>query len=231
MRNEKDAMDEQALMVRNLAFRRAEGFVLHAPDVTLRYGESLALVGPSGSGKTTLLQLCAGILTAQPGSVIALGRDLALMSAAERRRLRLSRIGQARQDFDLIDYLSAFDNILYPFRLGHGLRLDAAARARAEALAHRAGLAHRLAMKSGKLSQGEKQRVALCRALATQPALILADEPTGNLDADNRDRTLDLLFEESRRLGASLVVATHERDSLARFDQILDLGSPARREG
>ena len=136
-------------------------------------------------------------------------------------------MGFVFQDFALLDYLTARGNILYPYRIGAGLRLDRAARARAEALAGACGIAGLLDRRPGRLSQGERQRVALCRALVTEPGVVLADEPTGNLDPANKALILDLLFERTRAAGASLLAVTHDHELLSRFDRVVDLAAPA----
>ena len=137
------------------------------------------MVGPSGSGKTTLLNLIAGILTPEAGRIDVAGTEVSGLSDAERRRFRASRIGFVFQDFALLDYLSVRQNIYYPYRITPALVLDEAARDRAERLATACGIGDKLDRHPSALSQGEQQRVAICRALVTQPKLILSDEATG----------------------------------------------------
>ncbi|MEO0654021.1 MAG: ABC transporter ATP-binding protein [Pseudomonadota bacterium] len=211
------------LTVRDVHFGYADGgFRLNVPDLTLQSGERLAIVGPSGSGKTTLLNLIAGILTPESGDIRVADTVVSTLPDAGRRRFRARQIGFVFQDFALLDYLSARQNILYPFRITPALALDAAARDRAEALAAACGIADKLDRHPTALSQGEQQRVAICRALVTQPKLILSDEATGNLDPDSKVRILDLLFEQAEEAGAAILAVTHDHELLPRFERVLD---------
>lgn len=198
------------------------GFRLVVPRLALGDGERLAIVGPSGSGKTTLLNLIAGIIRPEGGRIDVAGTNVTALSDADRRRFRASQIGFVFQDFALLDYLPARQNILYPYRIAPGLRLDAEARARAEALARASGIGDKLDRHPTALSQGEQQRVAICRALVTRPKLILSDEATGNLDPESKARILDLLFEHAQEAGASILAVTHDHELLPRFDRVLD---------
>lgn len=198
------------------------GFALRVPGLTVAQGARTAIVGPSGSGKTTLLTLIAGLVVPDAGAVQVDGTEVSGLSDAQRRAFRAATIGFVFQNFALMDYLSARDNILYPYRVGLGLRLDRAARDRADALAEACGLAGKLDRRPGGLSQGEQQRVAICRALVTQPRLILADEATGNLDPATKGLILDLLFDRARDAGATVLAVTHDHDLLPRFDTVVD---------
>ena len=202
--------------------RGSHGFALRIDALRVAAGESVALVGPSGSGKTTLLHLVAGILTPDAGQVTVAGEDVAALDDARRRAFRVSQIGLAFQEFELLDYLSVLDNILLPYRIHPVLRLDGAARDRARALAERLGIGDKLARRPGSLSQGERQRAAVCRSLVTGPSLLLADEPTGNLDPVNAGLVLDALFELAARSGAALLTVTHDHELLPRFDRVVD---------
>ena len=198
------------------------GFHLRVPELSLNQREQLAIVGPSGSGKTTLRNLIAGILTPDSGKIHVDGTDVATLTDAARRRFRASHIGFVFQDFALLDYLTARQNILYPYRITPALILDQHVRDRAEALATACGIGDKLDRHPTALSQGEQQRVAICRALVTQPKLILSDEATGNLDPDSKSRILDLLFEQADQAGAAILAVTHDHELLPRFERVLD---------
>ncbi|MEO1638499.1 MAG: ABC transporter ATP-binding protein [Pseudomonadota bacterium] len=200
----------------------AAGFRLRVSEFALDAKERVAIVGPSGSGKTTLLNLIAGILTPEAGRIDVSGTDVAQLSDTERRKFRASTIGFVFQDFALLDYLSARQNILYPYRITPALTLDAAARDRAETLAAACGIGDKLDRHPTQLSQGEQQRVAICRALVTQPKLILSDEATGNLDPDSKARILDLLFDQAAEVGAAVLAVTHDHELLPRFERVVD---------
>ncbi len=209
--------------IRDLDFRYGEGdFALRVPELVVERGERVALIGPSGSGKTTLLHLIAGIALPRAGRIATDGVALPGLDDAARREFRIRRIGLVFQEFELLEYLSVLDNILLPCRISPALPLDAAARERAVALARGVGIGEKLDRMAEHLSHGEKQRVAVCRALLVTPGLILADEPTGNLDPDNKERVLDILIERARESGATLITVTHDRDLLDRFERVID---------
>ncbi|KAJ56365.1 ABC transporter ATP-binding protein [Actibacterium mucosum KCTC 23349] len=209
--------------VENLTFGYgAGGFRLRVPEFVLDDADRVAVVGPSGSGKTTLLNLIAGILTPEEGRIEVAQTEISGLADAERRRFRASNIGFVFQDFALLDYLSARQNIYYPFRITPALTLDAEARDRAERLAVACGIGDKLDRHPSALSQGEQQRVAICRALVTRPKLILSDEATGNLDPDSKARILDLLFEQAAEAGAAVLAVTHDHELLPRFERVLD---------
>jgi putative ABC transport system ATP-binding protein len=198
------------------------GFALSVPELTVAAGETVAVVGPSGSGKSTFLNLLAGVLRPDAGCVVVDGTEVSALAEGPGRALRARSIGFVFQDFGLLDYLSAGDNILHPYRICSALRLSAEVRGRARALAQRLGVADRLHRRPGALSQGERQRVAICRALLPKPPLVLADEATGNLDPTNKQIILDLLFEAVAADGATLVAVTHDHELLPRFARVVD---------
>ncbi len=198
------------------------GFRLDVPRLGVATGEKVAVIGPSGTGKTTLLNLIAGIAVPGSGTIRLGDREMTGRSDADRRRLRSAEIGFVFQDFALLDYLTARENILYPYRIAPGAPLDRATRWRAERLAEGCGLEGKLGRRPGALSMGEQQRVALCRALVREPGLILADEATGNLDPDSKTAILDLLFARVSERGATLLAVTHDHDLLPRFDRVVD---------
>ena len=199
-----------------------DGFALHIDELRVRAGESVALVGPSGSGKTTLLHLVAGILTPDAGRICVDGEDVSALDAAARRAFRVQRIGLVFQEFELLEYLSVLDNVLLPYRIHPALRLDARVRERARALIERLGIGDKIRRAPNSLSQGERQRAAVCRALVTGPSLLLADEPTGNLDPANKERVLDMLFELGAESDATILTVTHDQELLSRFDRVVD---------
>jgi putative ABC transport system ATP-binding protein len=208
----------------DLRFRYPEGeFELDIPSLDVASGEKLAIIGPSGSGKTTLLHLVAGIRLPQTGSVTTDGVKVSGLDDDARRDFRIRRIGMVFQEFELLEYLAVVDNILLPYRINGSLRLDAEVRDRAAGLADQVGLGDKLHRLSTRLSHGEKQRVAVCRALIAEPVLLLADEPTGNLDPTNTHRVLDILLDAADSSGATLVTVTHDHDLLPRFDRHLDV--------
>ena len=206
----------------DLRFAYPGGFALHVPSMRVAPGERVAVVGPSGSGKTTLLNLVSGIATPDAGRVEVAGAEVSAMPDRARRAHRAARIGFVFQEFALVDYLTAEGNVLYPYRVGRDLRLDAEARERARALLDACGLHGKHRRHPAELSQGERQRVAICRALVTRPAVILADEATGNLDPLNKAAVLDLLFERAAETGASVLAVTHDHELLPRFDRTID---------
>ncbi len=212
--------------LRELQFEYGEGdFALHIPELDVPTGETVAIVGPSGSGKTTLLNLIAGILRPLSGHVVVLETDLGTLNDGGLRNYRIARMGLVFQEFELLEYLNVLDNILLPYRVNGVLKLAKEIRARAETLAEQVGITDKLTRFPDLLSQGERQRVAICRALITQPRLLLADEPTGNLDPGNKGRVLDILLNFAREQGATLITVTHDHALIPRFDRVIDFDS------
>jgi len=208
-----------------------EDFNLYLPSLTIQPGETVALVGPSGSGKTTLLNLIAGILVSEHGSIHLSGLELSALSARQRRRQRLTGIGMIFQSFELLDYLDVSDNILLQARLAPGKKITPELEARAQNIAAELGLADKWHRRVTALSQGERQRVAACRALLLDPPLVLADEPTGNLDPENKQAVLDLLIELCKRDHRILLTVTHDHSLLPSFDRVLDMAELLREVG
>ena len=198
------------------------GFTLDIDAFNVARGEKVAVIGPSGSGKTTLLNLASGIITAERGTIAIGDTQLEQLSDAQRRDFRINNIGFVFQDFELIEYLNVMDNIIHPYRITRSLRLDPSVRQRAIELADKIGIGDKLHRFAGDLSQGEKQRVAICRALLPGPQLVFADEATGNLDPRNKDRILDLLFDNVTEHGTTLLAVTHDHELLPRFDRVVD---------
>ncbi|SFP73658.1 ABC transporter ATP-binding protein [Hymenobacter arizonensis] len=193
--------------------------VLNAVSFELQAGDTFAIVGPSGSGKTTLLGLCAGLDRATSGSVWVNGIQLDNLSEDQRAAVRNQHVGFIFQNFQLLPTLTALENVLVPLEL----RGQRGASKTALALLDRVGLADRAQHYPAQLSGGEQQRVSLARAFANRPALLFADEPTGNLDPDTSERVVNLLFELNREAGTTLVLVTHDLELAARTQRTLRL--------
>jgi lipoprotein-releasing system ATP-binding protein len=187
--------------------------VLHGIDMTLQQGEFTALIGPSGSGKSTLLNIIGLLERATAGSLTMLGRDTGTLSEAELTMLRGRSIGFVFQFHHLIPSFTALENVMMPLMLEQG-RPTAVQRERAASLLARVGLEDRLDFKPAKMSGGQQQRVAIARALVNNPAVILADEPTGNLDSSTSEEIMNL-FTTLNRQGITIIMVTHELDVAA----------------
>jgi putative ABC transport system ATP-binding protein len=212
------------IKIKNISFTYPDGpFCLAVPTLDIECGGRLAVVGASGSGKTTLLDLMAGIRIPQTGSVRVSDIAFETLADAARRRFRIKNLGLIFQSFELLEYLTVRDNILLPFRISAALKLTTEVNLRAERLAADTGIGAFIDSYPQQLSQGERQRAAICRALITAPKLILADEPTGNLDPDNKHKVLDILLRQVERNNATLVMVTHDHDLLDRFDRVVDM--------
>ena len=193
--------------------------VLHEVSFELAAGDTFAIVGPSGSGKTTLLGLCAGLDRATSGSVWVNGIRLDTLSEDERAAVRNQHVGFIFQNFQLLPTLTALENVLVPLEL----RGQRGATKTALDLLDRVGLAARAYHYPAQLSGGEQQRVSLARAFANRPAVLFADEPTGNLDPDTSERVVNLLFELNREAGTTLVLVTHDLELAAKTQRTLRL--------
>jgi len=193
--------------------------ILRGITLSVAAGETVGLVGPSGSGKSSLLMLMGGLESASSGQVRALGRDLTALDEDALARFRLGNMGVVFQSFHLIPTMTALENVATPLELAG--RRDAFEAAEAELVA--VGLGNRLHHYPAQLSGGEQQRVALARAAAPRPAILLADEPTGNLDGANGQAIMDLLFGLRDQHGATLVLVTHSPELAARCDRVIRL--------
>jgi len=216
-------MSSKILTARNLSkvvsSTEGELTILHNLSLELSSGDSLAIVGSSGSGKSTLLGLLAGLDLPSGGSVLLAGHDLGQLDEDQRARVRAEHVGFVFQSFQLLDSLNALENVMLPLELeGHG-----DARQRARALLERVGLGHRLSHYPRQLSGGEQQRVAIARAFVAEPAVLFADEPTGNLDSHTGERISDLLFELNKERGATLVLVSHDERLAHRCQRLIRL--------
>lgn len=192
--------------------------VVDVPEFALEEKSQVALSGESGSGKTTFLHLIAGILKPDSGSIKLDGREMSALSEPERDRLRATSIGYIFQTFNLLQGYTCLENVLLGMSFGPG-----ADREFAKQLLERVGLGNRLKHYPRQLSTGQQQRVAVARALANRPKLVLADEPTGNLDHRNAGEALDLIREACRENGAAFLLVSHDRDVLGKFEKVISL--------
>ncbi len=192
--------------------------VVNIPELHVAVGEKIAIVGASGSGKTTLLNLISGLVNADGGEIIINNQDICKLSEPQRDRFRANNIGYLFQSFHLLDGYSALENV----ELGMLFAKGSSQSQRATEQLNRLGLGQHLHHQPQQLSAGQQARVALARATVNNPKLILADEPTGALDADSAREVLDLLFEQSDRFNATLICVTHDEKFAANFDRIIN---------
>ncbi len=218
-------MSEPVLQCRSVARRFDEGGatleVLSGVDLSVAPAERMAIIGASGSGKTTLLQIMGGLDTPTSGEVLVGGQAMHEMSEVGKGKLRNRYLGFVYQFHHLLPEFSAAENVAMPLMIRRVGKVDALNQA--QALLERVGLGERLTHKPGELSGGERQRTAVARALITRPKLVLADEPTGNLDAGNGEHVLQLMLELNRELETSLVIVTHDHSIAERMDRIMIL--------
>ncbi|PCI68487.1 MAG: ABC transporter [Piscirickettsiaceae bacterium] len=193
--------------------------ILSSIDLTIQRGESIAIIGASGSGKSTLLGLLAGLDSPTEGKVALHGQELTTLSEDGRADVRSKWVGFVFQSFQLMERLTALENVMLPLEL----RGDKNVAQAAQTMLDRVGLSHRLHHKPTQLSGGEQQRVALARAFVTQPAILFADEPTGNLDSKTGEQIIELLFELNQEQNTTLVLVTHDAALAARCERSVQL--------
>jgi putative ABC transport system ATP-binding protein len=193
--------------------------ILRGISLDVRAGEAMAVVGPSGSGKSTMLMVLAGLERPSAGTIRAMGQDLTRMGEDGLARFRRRNVGIVFQSFHLVPTMTAMENVAVPLEFAGRRHAFKLAQAELEAV----GLGHRLTHYPGQLSGGEQQRVAMARAVAGEPRLLLADEPTGNLDGRTGQRIMDLLFDLHRERGMTLILITHDLDLAARCSRIVHL--------
>lgn len=194
--------------------------ILKGISFTINHGEFLAIVGPSGSGKSTLLGIIAGLDTPTEGKVLIDGVDITRMSEGQLAGVRNSKIGMVYQAFNLIPTLTAQENVEAPLYVG---KHEGRPSEQAKAMLTLVGLAHRLVNRPNQLSGGEQQRVAIARALVTRPAMVIMDEPTGNLDKGNGDNVLNMIRDLQQRTGTTFIIATHDPDVAAAAQRAIRL--------
>jgi len=217
-------MNNYMIEINSLIFSYPSGdFSLNISHLNIQKKEKIAVIGASGCGKTTFLQLLAGIKIPVSGEININSTQLEKLNEQQRRQFRIKNIGIIFQDFELIEYLNVLDNILYCFRLNPVLKLTSEIKEKAYELAKKMNIQDKLKRSISQLSQGEKQRVAICRALLTNPQILLADEATANLDPENKQKILDILFNYLVENEAVLIAVTHDHELLTRFDRVIDL--------
>jgi len=211
------------IQLENIQFQYPHSdFILKIDQMSFANGSKTAVIGPSGFGKTTMLNMIAGILLPENGSVRIDNTAINQISDSERRIFRIQNIGFIFQDFRLIPYLTVLDNILLTFKINTYLKPSADSIDQAKALAADLKIDQLVKKYPAKLSHGERQRVAIARALINNPKVILADEPTGNLDPANKEHIKDLLFEAIEKFDATLITVTHDHEMLKGYDKVID---------
>ena len=220
-------MAESIINLQNVRFRwpEQEEEMLYLPELTVKKGEHLFVKGPSGSGKTTLLNLLTGINLPNSGSVIVLGTPLERLSSTRRDRFRADHLGIIFQQFNLLPYLSLLENVLLPCGFSQRKKANAGnvQETALRLLAHLSIPVSLLNKPVSKLSVGQQQRTAVARALIGSPEIVIADEPTSALDSDNRDRFLELLFQETEEQKSTLIFVSHDPHIAKQFNKVLDL--------
>lgn len=194
--------------------------IIKGINISVKKGEFVAITGPSGSGKSTLLSLLAGLDRPDSGEIVLNSKDITKLKEEELSEMRNKEIGFIFQSFYLIPSLTAFENVFYPMQIRDGKKAD---EREAEKLLKKTGMLHRKNSYPSQLSGGEKQRIAICRALINKPAVIFADEPTGNLDSKNSKEIMKLLLDLKKEYNTTLIVVTHEKEIAKQADRIINI--------
>tara|TARA_Y100001968_G_scaffold239995_1_gene223513 strand:- start:311 stop:1000 length:690 start_codon:yes stop_codon:yes gene_type:complete len=212
------------LQIRDLHFQYpASDFKIEISDIKITQGSKIAISGKSGSGKTTLIHLISGILKPQSGEILFYDKSITDMNDKEIRKHRISNIGFIFQEFELLEYLNVMDNLILPYKINKSLVLDAEIKDKANEIANRIGIGNKLDQHPKQLSGGERQRLAIARALITSPPLIIADEPTGNLDEKTSNIVMDEITDQVSYTNSTLIMISHNNELISSFDEIIDI--------
>lgn len=212
------------LQIRDLHFQYpASDFKIEISDIKITQGRKIAISGKSGSGKTTLIHLISGILKPQSGKILFYDESITDMNDKEIRKHRILNIGFIFQEFELLEYLNVMDNLILPYKINKSLVLDAEIKDKAKEIANRIGIGNKLDQHPKQLSGGERQRLAIARALITSPPLIIADEPTGNLDEKTSNIVMDEITDQVSYTNSTLIMISHNNELISSFDEIIDI--------
>ena len=212
------------LQIRDLHFQYpASDFKIKISDIKITKGSKIAISGKSGSGKTTLIHLISGILKPQSGKILFYDESITDMNDKEIRKHRILNIGFIFQEFELLEYLNVMDNLILPYKINKSLVLDAEIKDKAKEIANRIGIGNKLDQHPKQLSGGERQRLAIARALITSPPLIIADEPTGNLDEKTSNIVMDEITDQVSYTNSTLIMISHNNELISSFDEIIDI--------
>ena len=212
------------LQISDLHFQYpASDFKIEVSDIKITQGSKIAISGKSGSGKTTLIHLISGILKPQSGEILFFDKSITDMNENDIRKHRISNIGFIFQEFELLDYLNVVDNLVLPYKINKSLSLDEEIKDKAKEIANRIGIGNKLDQHPKQLSGGERQRLAIARALITSPPLIIADEPTGNLDDKTSKIVMDEITDQVSYTNSTLIMISHNNELISSFDEIIDI--------
>ncbi len=212
------------LQIRDLHFQYpASDFKIEISDIKITQGSKIAISGKSGSGKTTLIHLISGILKPQSGEILFYDKSITDMNDKEIRKHRISNIGFIFQEFELLEYLNVMDNLILPYKINKSLVVDSEIKDKAKEIANRIGIGNKLDQHPKQLSGGERQRLAIARALITSPPLIIADEPTGNLDEKTSNIVMDEITDQVSYTNSTLIMISHNNELISSFDEIIDI--------